>query len=93
MKRSRLLLSVTAAFLTACSDRPREATQHDAEAVTEACNVRLAHFGHHYRFDGDELPDNAIWLDAMMQSSFDKAKACIELHLSKRNARALVVHR
>jgi hypothetical protein len=93
MKRSLLLLSATAALLTACSDRPRETTQHDAEAVTEACNVRLAHFGHHYRFDGDELPDNAIWLDMMTQSSFDRAKACVELRLSQRKARAIVLHR
>lgn len=93
MNLFRWLLTATMSTLTACSDDLREATRQDADAVTKACDVRLAHFGPYYRFDGNELPDNAIWLEQMTQDAFNRAKDCIQTGLSKRNARAIIEHR
>ena len=75
----------------ACEQQLREAQRGDALAAASACGVKVEHFGHYYRLDGGDMPDNGIWFRPISDQDFGKKSDCLKSELRKRGVRAIII--
>ncbi len=89
--REWLTVAMTALAAWQCTQgAPVEATREHASVAAANCQIERWHFGYWYCLDGDELPDNAIWLPDLTDGEFNEAARCLKANLARQGVRASV---